>query len=59
MTAYVDCEAMRQHYSNTAQGYELTEEECNLSLDEFRDLCGDANGSPKYAQPTALFSQWA
>ena len=34
--------------TDCAQGYELTEEECNLSLDEFRDMCADGNGAPRY-----------
>lgn len=33
-----------------AQGYELTEEETNISLDDFRIQCGDANGAPKCVQ---------
>lgn len=40
---------MRQQHSNTTQGYELDEDECNASLEKFREQCGDANGSPKYA----------
>ncbi|GAB7344543.1 hypothetical protein MBLNU457_2369t1 [Dothideomycetes sp. NU457] len=45
------------------RGYELTEDECNASLDEFREACGDANGSPNKtkcsfsARPTDLMNK--
>lgn len=34
------------------QGYELSEEEIGISLDEFRERFADASGSPEYALPT-------
>ncbi len=30
------------------QGYELSEEELHISLDEFREKFSDANGAPEY-----------
>ena len=37
----------RQSTDSEVQGYELTEEECNTSLDEFRDMFADAHGAPR------------
>jgi DNA-directed RNA polymerase I, II, and III subunit RPABC1 len=31
-----------------SQGYELAEDELDVSLDQFRDQCGDGSGAVKY-----------
>lgn len=34
-------------HANPNQGYELTDDECNISLDDFRDQFADQNGIPE------------
>lgn len=36
------------------QGYELTEDEINLSLDDFRSMCSDGSGAAKYVEPVTI-----
>lgn len=38
------------------QGYELTEEEVRISLDDFRSQYSDPLGGPEYARPPVFFS---
>lgn len=42
--------------THKSQGYELAEDELDVSLDQFRDQCGDGSGAVKYVLPYTFFT---
>lgn len=46
--------ATEQTLTLAIQGYELAEDELDVSLDDFRELCGDGSGAAKYESSQSL-----